>query len=125
MNILMTELNEKELKLKNRIFHIMSYGSDNDEVEKLSISAVKTFGLAINEFPDFSLKVFIFLFDCGDRQMEFMPSGLGGRRSILNAANYLTKKGFCYWDLADVSNVHFGHELCVDRSKYISSDFIR
>lgn len=45
-----------------------------------------------------------------------------GRRSVINTANALTRRGFLYWDIPIASNIDDGYDLTLDRSKKIKKD---
>lgn len=47
------------------------------------------------------------------------------RRSLINTANSLVRRGFCYWDIPTYSNRDDGMDLTFDRSKLKCESILR
>lgn len=47
------------------------------------------------------------------------------RRSVINSANGLVRRGLCYWDQPTASNMDAGNDLTIDRDKIIDREVLR
>lgn len=121
IEILNLELSEKEKIIVDRICSF-----DEQDMREPAIRAVKTFGVEIGSIPDFSLFVFAYLFHIGDgRSVEHLYMGIASKRGVVNAANALVRRGWCWWDVPEVSNKEFGYDLYICDGKYKTWDYAR
>jgi hypothetical protein len=106
------------------------YGSDMNNLEprerKKLIGFTKSYSVeTFKKLNESQLELLFILFVKQSENTDHLSVSFGkGRRSTINTANALVRRGLLFWDLPTSSNMDGGYDLTLDRDAMLTTEHL-
>ncbi len=124
------KLNSVE-RIEQALINGLFYGVAKAELDEKDVRRINGFVAAYSPETMASLSIgqllLLYMIVLKDSEnTDHLSFSMGwSRRTTINAANGLVRRGLCYWDLPTSSNMDAGNDLTLDRDKLIDREILR